>query len=340
MCAFVHCLHNAYTDGCQCNLHLKQFYATYQKFQPQCHNNSSATPTFLPTQPNRVTTSVDYKCRPSYDDALQYKTCSIFGSWHLRTFDGGLQSCTSSISRSQSGSWPVVKNKHFMVQGSFHTANQYTTALRMNKVSVVIKEEDCTSPRIYKASIDNIPSVFTNGSPKGKGIRVEVLKEKVKMKIVIERINTSIIVHQTGPFLAIIITVPSSIEYTLTDNDNLPVICERGCPKVYGNDFDEPTKDWSSMYGGSAYNNCSLSNFTNYYLYTCTVDLITSDNITALMWTTSAMEDFYESNGGPTQNETIAQFFTTPATDNVALKLSKSSLVVFISCVLCMLLIM
>ena len=148
------------------------------------------------------------------------------------------------------------------------------------------------------------------------------------MKIVIERINTSIIVHQTGPFLSVTITVPSVIEYTATDDPNLPVMCEHGCPTVYGDDDNNKlsTGNWSLVNGSSIYSNCSLSNFTNYYLYTCMVDLITSDNLTAVQWTTDAMEDFYRINGGPTTNESTTQFFTASSTDNSALTLSKPSL--------------
>lgn len=162
------------------------------------------------------------------------------------------------------------------------------------------------------------------------------------MKIVIERINTSIIVHQTGPFLAVTTTVPSVIEYAVTSDLDLPVICDHGCPTVYGDDQNNKlsTGNWSLVNGSSAYNNCSSSNFTNYYLYTCMVDLITSNNLAAPQWTTDAMEDFYKINGGPTTNETATQFFTTPSTDNSALGLSKSSLVALLILMLYQLLIM
>lgn len=134
MCAFIQCLHNAYKDGCHCNFHLKQFNSMYKKYRSQCISNSTTTvPTFWTTQRSIVTSTVNSKCQGSYSTNL-YKTCSVFGSWHLRTFDEGLESCTTSVSPAQSGSWPVVKNKHFTVQGSFHTVTQDVAALRMNKV--------------------------------------------------------------------------------------------------------------------------------------------------------------------------------------------------------------
>lgn len=134
ICAFIQCLHNAYRDGCQCNFHLKQFNSIYLNYRSRCISNSTtAVPIFSTNHPSTITPTEDSKCHGSYSNKL-YKTCSIFGSWHLRTFEGGLESCTSSVSPAQSGSWPVIKNKHFTIQGSFHTVKHDTAALRMNKV--------------------------------------------------------------------------------------------------------------------------------------------------------------------------------------------------------------
>uniref|UniRef100_A0A0R3S4P5 RGM domain family member B n=1 Tax=Elaeophora elaphi TaxID=1147741 RepID=A0A0R3S4P5_9BILA len=152
--------------------------------------------------------------------------CALFGSRHLRTLNGHFETCALS------GAYPLINNKHLLIQITHSFLKSGTTAI--SKVTVIVKEnERCTSRKQYEVGPEDeqLPNSFTDGSVfvGNSGRKAVEIKSsnKTYVEIILRYIATTIYIRRHGTYLSVALRIPERIVQEQTDNEF--DICTSGC---------------------------------------------------------------------------------------------------------------
>ncbi|XP_033634068.1 repulsive guidance molecule A-like isoform X1 [Asterias rubens] len=235
------------------------------------------------TPPMRTRTQeVQHYDKCDYHGESNFKSCSLFGDPHLRTFDGSFQTCRVA------GAWPVFYNKYVAAQVTNVQLLHGSGATATTKLSVIIKgHEECAERKLYLAQTGNLPGAFVDGTrstgPRGMGVYVSEIVPEKHVEIHIRYIGTVIIIRQIGEYLLFSVRMPEEIIKRQGPEDLQ--LCVRGCPgreKIDYVEFLKQTKDVDKEKLQRAIEKCRQTNVIDVYLDSCVFDLLTTsdDNFT------------------------------------------------------------
>ncbi|XP_022105381.1 repulsive guidance molecule A-like isoform X2 [Acanthaster planci] len=236
----------------------------------------------LPRHRTTVPPAPEFYDRCEYRGERSYKSCSLFGDPHLRTFDGSFQTCRVA------GAWPVFYNKYVAAQVTNVQLLHGSGATATTKLSVIVKgHSECAERKLYLAQTGNLPGGFVDGTrssgPEGRGVFIlEVVPDK-HVEIHIRYIGTVIIIRQIGEYLLFSVRMPEEIIKRQGPEDLQ--LCVRGCPgreKIDYVKFLKQTKDVDQEKLQRAIAKCRQTNVIDVYLDSCVFDLLTTsdDNFT------------------------------------------------------------
>ncbi|PAV66428.1 hypothetical protein WR25_26444 [Diploscapter pachys] len=165
---------------------------------------------------------------PSSHRLVRY--CALFGDPHLLRFDGTFETC------SEEGARPLVENRYFLIQvtnANVHGAHLTTS---VNKVTVLIREHNCTSRLRYEAAAETkrLSDAFVDGTTH---VSVDQHKHSVELlrqdpdyvELRLRYIDTSIHLRRQGPYLSVAVRAP--LHVLQTADSTAYQLCWAGCRK-------------------------------------------------------------------------------------------------------------
>uniref|UniRef100_A0A915Q349 RGM domain family member B n=1 Tax=Setaria digitata TaxID=48799 RepID=A0A915Q349_9BILA len=209
--------------------------------------------------------------------------CALFGSRHLRTLNGRFESCA------RNGAYPLINNKHLLIQITHSFLGTGTTAI--SKITVIIKaNERCTSRKQYEAGSEDeqLPSSFTDGSifvgnSERKAIEIRSLNE-THIEIILRYIGTKISIRRHGAYLSVALRIPERIVEEQSDDEF--DICTSGCSRSETIKLEEALANpisFTRCHGVRvkiplkiAIERCSGANVTDAFFDACIFDLLIS----------------------------------------------------------------
>ncbi|VBB32444.1 unnamed protein product, partial [Acanthocheilonema viteae] len=215
-------------------------------------------------------------------NAMQ-RYCALFGSRHLRTLNGHFVTCAHS------GAYPLINNKHLLIQITHSFLGSATTAI--SKITVIVKEnERCTSRKQYEVGSEDeeLPNSFTDGSifvgnSGRKAVEIKLLN-RTYVEIMLRYIATTIYIRRHGAYLSVALRIPERIVQEQTDNEF--DICTSGCSRSDMVKLEEALANpisFTRCHGVHvkiplkiAIERCSRANITDAFFDACVFDFLIS----------------------------------------------------------------
>ncbi|KAL3997259.1 Repulsive guidance molecule (RGM) C-terminus family protein [Acanthocheilonema viteae] len=209
--------------------------------------------------------------------------CALFGSRHLRTLNGHFVTCAHS------GAYPLINNKHLLIQITHSFLGSATTAI--SKITVIVKEnERCTSRKQYEVGSEDeeLPNSFTDGSifvgnSGRKAVEIKLLN-RTYVEIMLRYIATTIYIRRHGAYLSVALRIPERIVQEQTDNEF--DICTSGCSRSDMVKLEEALANpisFTRCHGVHvkiplkiAIERCSRANITDAFFDACVFDFLIS----------------------------------------------------------------
>ncbi|VDK88967.1 unnamed protein product, partial [Onchocerca ochengi] len=227
--------------------------------------------------------------------------CALFGSRHLRTLNGRFETCI------RSGAYPLINNKHLLIQitHSFHGSG--TTAI--SKITVIVKKnERCTSRKQYEAGSEDeqLPNSFTDGSifvgnTGRKTVEIKSINQ-TSVEIILRYIATKISIRRHGAYLSVALRIPERIVQEQTDNEF--DICTSGCSHGEMVKLEEALANpisFTRCHGVRmkiplklAIERCSRANVTDAFFDACIFDLLISGDEMFIAQIADAQDDIID----------------------------------------------
>ncbi|KAK6467011.1 hemojuvelin-like isoform X2 [Huso huso] len=162
-----------------------------------------------------------------------YFHCGVFGDPHIRTFQDDFQTCRVK------GAWPLIDNNYLYVQVTSTHVAKGSNATALTKITIIFKNfKECIDQRIYQAEINNVPAAFNDGSTNGgkrrggNSLTIGGQPSGQHIEIHAVYIGTTIIVRQSGDFLAFSIRTPQEVANSFSEEQDLQ-LCLSGCPSSH-----------------------------------------------------------------------------------------------------------
>ncbi|XP_066991719.1 repulsive guidance molecule B [Anabrus simplex] len=291
-----------YPDAVQCEL-LSRYSACLRATARSCRGDLKfhTTTTILARQMNEYNCSmVTTSARPppppppppqicTYKGRRVFRHCGLFGDPHLKTFYGEYQTCRVR------GAWPLIDNPYLAVQVTNEPVLPMSQATATTKVTIVIRsgKSACAREKTYQATSENpLPSTFIDGTQRSGPEESVVLTahDGQHVEIYVRYIESTLIVRQTGKYLAFSAHMPEDL---LGDPGEDLQLCMRGCPPA---ELLDPVKArGDAMPWTDALERCRRTdtmsnnvNLTDHYLDWCVFDVMTTGDGEAADFFTAA----------------------------------------------------
>ncbi|VDD92263.1 unnamed protein product [Enterobius vermicularis] len=227
-----------------------------------------------------------------------YRYCSLFGSRHLRTFNGSFETCA------RPGAYSFFDSKHFVIQITHSSLTSAANAL--TKVTVIIKEcGTCTQRKHYEAGSDNenlswafVDGTTFDGDSKRKAVEI-VPQNHSHVEIHINHIATKIIISRRAAFLAVSLLIPEAMIKDFSSE--FESLCNHGCSggrvmqtrealanpaaftRCHGLSLKTPVK--------ITVDRCAQAGVTDAFFDACVFDLMTTGNEMLVSMASDAQTD-------------------------------------------------
>lgn len=224
--------------------------------------------------------------------------CALFGSRHLRTFNGRFETCI------RSGTYPLVNNKHLLIQITHSFLPRGTNAV--TKVTIIVKENKrCTTRKQYEAGSEDVwlPRSFTDGTIYGgdknrKAVEIKSSNE-THVEILLRHVATKIYIRQHGAYLSVALRIPERIVEEQSDDEF--DICTSGCSSGESVKLEEALANplaFTRCHGirmktplKNALERCSRANVTDAFFDACMFDQLTTDDEMLVLQAADAQHD-------------------------------------------------
>ncbi|VDK81915.1 unnamed protein product [Litomosoides sigmodontis] len=232
-----------------------------------------------------------------------HRYCALFGSRHLRTLNGHFVTCA------RSGAYPLINNKHLLIQITRSFFGVGTTAI--SKITVIVKKnERCTARKQYEVGSEDeqLPSSFTDGTifvgnsdQKAKAAEIKSLNRNY-VEIILRYIATTIYIRRHGVYLSVALRIPERIVEEQTDNEF--DICTSGCSGSDTVKLEEALANpisFTRCHGVRmkiplkiAIERCNSANVTDAFFDACVFDFLVSNDEMFVAQITAAQHDIID----------------------------------------------
>ncbi|OXA51415.1 uncharacterized protein LOC110852246 [Folsomia candida] len=227
----------------------------------------------------RINQALDH-CAPKVDAPLA--GCGLYGLTNLKSFSESLN-YTDINYCSLAGAWNLIDTPELSVQitnkGGLSPLPKDITATTL--VTVIIKNSECSERKLYQATFDEVPGMFSDGSTTSGNVFIETVTESEHSKIHLPYLSTTIDVIKVLdkipiPSLAVTIKMPqASAQGFMSEPKRLRglPLCFYGCPRT-ATMRPKPLAESSSLSTKSGATSTSSSssstnNNNNYYKSKC-----------------------------------------------------------------------
>ncbi|XP_041099067.1 hemojuvelin isoform X2 [Polyodon spathula] len=219
-----------------------------------------------------------------------YFHCGVFGDPHIRTFQDDFQTCRVK------GAWPLIDNNYLYVQVTSAHVAKGSNATALTEITIIFKNfKECIDQRIYQAEINNVPAAFNDGSTNGGNRRGgnsltiggQPYGQHIEIRAVY--IGTTIIVRQSGGFLAFSIRTPQEVAHSFPEEQDLQ-LCLSGCPSSHRLPRYPPLSSASSLQAAKLKCGSELPK-EDIYFQACVFDVVTTGDTNVTRTFAEALED-------------------------------------------------
>lgn len=263
-------------------------------------SSSSSAAEQQPSPPPKPTRRPAPAKECSYGGRHEFRTCSLFGDPHLRTFKGQSQTCKVL------GTWPLIDNDYLAVQVTNEAVVKGSKASATSMVTIIIKgHSPCSYEKTYEAQTDNLPATFIDGtqsSGPSQSVRIREREPGRHIEISIKYIATTIVLRQVGRYITFVVRAPKDVALRGSEQEGLH-LCVRGCPAPERIDhrhvLAHPTSlrdqhgkpQQMAMSRDAAIALCKRQNVTDFYFESCIFDLMTTGDLSFGQAASEAMRD-------------------------------------------------